>query len=618
MLARSRSDFIAKRAALTAPTSFLPRLLLCSGLPRASLLSMVDRLGKLGEKADDLEKTYNQLLVPSASSEWDIGRLGRRKDVARKLLGRLSAYAQMHDLSSAKDDEEISITFLEWLSKFSQSYEKPRKLKSRKEKAVVSRFLSKLENCDMILDGVTQEPVNDGVRSKMELDGDMSDMTMFLDHSHSFTGQSAMSDSSQIPSFLESVFVNEQVQFLEHWLEAIFGQPLICRKTKRGYLMSNNTSIDGTEIAFLLLKSYSALERKTEGLGSSIVKWVPILSASSGSPELWSILLSDGQKPSFLWSNLVARCCQTWSHDHIVSCRDWVLSLPIDDSFDLTKVVRLLIQSISWGNIEVEAFVGAPLSKRDRTWGFAEDSVRNVIKIATASLKACPDEDVVARIRSRNNPPEALVLLLLLSRLGKKQVQLVTQALVEQLKTAEDSHRRILLASSLRLYAYFPDHTNLGAAVLRSALKAAVEMYSHDWLLWRSPMDDYFEDLIYAIAYNGTPSRMVQALADNSKKHPLLVLRKLEKIGALLEEDATVRAETPDTDKRGVVFGRSLDGPVPAKLSGGIIQVTIRHWGYNFTEIIWVSFLDVISVGTYSFQKMTMSFIALNSFRCSS
>lgn len=256
----------------------------------------------------------------------------------------------------------------------------------------------------------------------------------------------------------------------------------------------------------------------------------------------------------------------------------------------------MLIQSLSWGNIHVEAFADTPLSKRDRSWGFTEDSVRQVIKIATEAMGNYIAADAITRARSRNDLPEPIVLLLLLGRLGKKQVQLVSQSLVEQLKAAKDNYRSILLASSLRLYASFPDHVNLGVAAIRSALKEAVEMYPRDWLSWRSPMDDYFEELIHAVVYSGTPNRIVQALADSSKKHPLLVLRKLIRIGELLEDDGSVQTETSEYEKKGVVFGRSLAAPATAKVGSMTMKVSIKHWGYNFTEIIWISFLDVLAV----------------------
>ena len=134
MLAKARSDLIARRAALTAPTGFLPRLLLCSGLPRASLVTMIDRLGKMGEASDDRESMFSQLLIPSATSQWDIGRLGHRREVARKLLGRLSAYLRMNNISSRKEDATISTSFLEWLSRECSTKEKPRKSKKQKTK----------------------------------------------------------------------------------------------------------------------------------------------------------------------------------------------------------------------------------------------------------------------------------------------------------------------------------------------------------------------------------------------------------------------------------------------------------------------------------------------------
>lgn len=595
MLARSRSDFIAKRAALTAPTSFLPRLLLCSGLPRASLLSMIDRLGRLGDSADDLEKTYNQLLVPSASSEWDIGRLGRRKGVSRKLLGRLSAYSQMYQLSNLNNDEKISVTFLSWLSECSQGHDKPRKPKSRKEKSVISLF-STIDNCDTIIDMMTNEYMCSPDEDELDLDGDFSDMTKFLSHKYPRQEIFVTTNLSQVSAFLALAFAHDQVQMIELWLEEKFGRPMIEARTK-GAVASDSASFPASEIACLLLKCFRDVDRKTEGLGASIVKWVPRLSAPSGCPELWAMLFSDGQKPTFLWSNLVSRCCQTWSHDHIVCCRDWLLSLEQVDLFDLTKVVRMLIQSLSWGNIHVEAFADTPLSKRDRSWGFTEESVRQVIKIATEAMNVCLSEDTVTRARSRNDLPEPFVLLLLLGRLGKKQVQLVSQSLVERLPAAKDNYRSLLLACTLRLYACFPDHLNLGVAAIRSALKEAVEMYPRDWLSWRSPMDDYFEELIHAIVFSGTPNRIVQAFADSSKKHPLLVLRKLIRIGELLEDDAMVQVETLENEKKGVVFGRSLTGAAAAKVRNMAMKVSIKHWGYNFTESVWTSFLDVLSVG---------------------
>lgn len=180
MLARSRSDIIAKRAALTAPNGFLPRLLLCSGLPKASLVSMVDRLGKMGDNADDIDKAFTQLLVPSATSEWDIGRLGRRKEVARKLLGRLSAYARMHDLSKLGTESLVSFTFVEWLAETCQKAEKPRRGKIKKEKSPLTHLFSSISAVEGILSGIPDNLIDSKRDPILELSGNASDMAEFV------------------------------------------------------------------------------------------------------------------------------------------------------------------------------------------------------------------------------------------------------------------------------------------------------------------------------------------------------------------------------------------------------------------------------------------------------
>jgi hypothetical protein len=110
-------------------------------------------------------------------------------------------------------------------------------------------------------------------------------------------------------------------------------------------------------------------------------------------------------------------------------------------------------------------------------------------------------------------------------------------------------------------------------------------------------LDDEFQDVINSLIGNGAPPRMVQALAEGSKKHPLLLLRKLGTIEEALEADATVCELSVANEKRGVLYGQSLSGPIAAKVEGRLIKVTVKHWGFNFTENIWISFLDIISLG---------------------
>jgi hypothetical protein len=598
MLARSRSDFIAKRAALTAPTGFLPRLLLCSGLPRASLLTMIDRLGRLGDKAQDKEKVFNQLLVPSAASEWDIGRLGRRREVSRKMMGRLSAYSRMFQLSKLEGEDIISFTFLEWLSESCRLAEKPRKSKPKKEKAPSSTLFSSIKSAESILQTLAEQPLDSAQKSCTRLDGDASNMTKFrvLSVAQQIPRPQSCNDAKDICRFLQSTFEMNETKPLDLWLEENFGQPTVTKKRKWKGTYDTVPELIGESLPFLLLKSFSELERKTEGLGACIVKWVPKLSISTGSPELWKLLFADGQKPSFMWSNLISRCCQTWTHSHMSLCRAWVLSQGKED-LDLDKVVRFLVHSSSLGAIHVESFVEAPLTEEDAAWGKSEDMVKRASKLAIDCLVASEDKSLEERLCGRNDPPDSIVLLLLIARWGRKQLQCLSQTIVERMVQEDGKSRDSLLAVILRLYAYFPQSMNLGVAILRSVLKEAVEKYAQDWLSWRSPLDDEFQDVINSLIGNGAPPRMVQALAEGSKKHPLLLLRKLGTIEEALEADATVCELSVANEKRGVLYGQSLSGPIAAKVEGRLIKVTVKHWGFNFTENIWISFLDIISLG---------------------
>ena len=599
MLARSRSDFIAKRAALTAPTSFIPRLLLCSGLPQASLLSMIDRLGKLGDKNDNLDKIYNKLLIPSAASEWDIGRLGKKKEVSRKLLGRLSAYSRMYKLSELKGEDRISTTFLRWLSRSNQETEKPRRQKAKESKPCAAR-LGKLIYNAKILDTVAAEPMDERDRSENELtQGETSEMTEFLmcqdcSERYMFSGTKL----EDVAAFFSEAIGDEQVRALDVWLQQNLDRSLLV-----GVDAAFVPSFMGLDIACLLLKMFRDLERKSESLGAALVKWVPILAIDAGSPELWTFLLTKGQKPQFLWSNLMSRCTLLWSRDHTVACRDWILAQDDFTSLDLGKLVRFLVQSMSCSNIHSERFVDISSAKKGSGGvGFTEQSVRQCIDVSIMGLiSGSEDEENLIQSTSRNHPPEALVLLLLLSRLGRKHAQLVSQTLVERLdRDIDDKVRGSLLASVLRVYTCFPQYMNLGLAMLRSALKEAVEKFPLDWLSWRSPMDDSFENLMMLLVQSGVPGLVVPALVDDAKKHPLLILRKLGRMEELLEQDATAHSSfLVDSEKRGIISGRSLADPVMAKVDATTsLKVTVRHWGYNYTESLWISFLDIVTSGT--------------------
>ena len=123
----------------------------------------------------------------------------------------------------------------------------------------------------------------------------------------------------------------------------------------------------------------------------------------------------------------------------------------------------------------------------------------------------------------------------------------------------------------------------------------AVEISADDWLSWRSPLDDSMQDMLNTSLSSNSSLRSVQSLVDVAKKHPLLLLRKLNKMGNALEKDATVVDSKLAGDKIGVISGQGLNGPLYANVNGKILKLSVKHWGYSYTEHVWSTILDVIS-----------------------
>lgn len=596
MLAKSGSDFIAKRVALAAPTTFLPRLLLCSGLPRASLLTMIDRLGKLGEKAVDANKAFHQLLIPSASSEWDIGRLGQRREVARKLLGRISAYSRMYNLVELNAEGVISFSFVEWLSSTCQSSQKLTKIKAKKPKLAPAAIFTSIESAELLFNSMPMHtPDSEEILSVTQMDADASDMTKFLvfKKKNVVFPPKSLGEAKAIEHFLACAFEQNEPDTIDKWLcRNFFDQPLPMRRKKWGQEVKGAPKLSNDELSFLLLQGYIQLERKVEGIASILVKWIPKLTSSHGSPKLWKILFADGQKPAFMWDNLVSRCFQTWNHTHKAQCRRWILSDEREEKLDSVKVVRFLIQASTFSAVHVQSFEDLPVAVEDLTWGRTEETVRSATGIALDCLLSF---DYERRLRSRSDPPECLVLLLLIARLGRNQIQFISSAIGKRMQTNDKQHKCLLLLSLLRIYTYFPFSMNLGTAVLRLNLMEAVEVSADDWLSWRSPLDDLIHDMIYTALSNMSSQRSVQSLIDTAKKHPLLLLRKLDIMENHLEKDAMVRTCKATDDTVGYITGQGLGGPLSANANGKKLKISIKHWGYSYREHVWTTILDVIS-----------------------
>jgi integrator complex subunit 1 len=577
MLCKARSDDIGKRAALSAPEAFLARLLLSSGLPRASLLAMVDRLGRLGAAAVDKDKTYHQLLQPPASSEWDIGRVGHRRDVARRLLGRISAYLRPGLVAGS-----ASMTFVEWLAEECTANApkptKPKHKKSKSSKAVPPTTISKAASVLSLLQGPAL------TKADKNRSGDNDESMEFLEPAKT---RCITADFSEAAKFIDLCFANNLTRELDDWLRVRLSSE------------SPNVAKDVSELPVVLLQAYEKLTARPEWTTNAVSIWVPLTSRLAATRELWGLLFLSREKsklpPTFL-DGVLSRCLACWGTQNVVDCTEWIMSTGVSglDGYAFDRLVSFLVYTSGRPPCEAESVDTSMPSESSCTWGASERFVSTAAFISLEALKKSSHPAV--GIRDRNGAPNWLSLLLLLVRVGKKQLQYITQAVLRELEqTKDDGVKSALLAALLQFYLRYPLWMNVGAANVRTGLVEASEAYSDCWDNWRCSFDDQINDMLESLV-NGD-LKIAKSLAEFSRKHPLLILRKSSAIVAYLKADATPARQEPETvPQRGVVSGKSLDGPLKATLAvGKIVQVHLLHWGFRYTEPIWSAALDVIA-----------------------
>lgn len=583
MLAKSLSDNIARRAALSAPAKFLPRLLLCSGLPKSSLLTMIDRVGKLGEQSDSIDKVYRELLMPSATMDWGFGQIGTRREIARKLIGRLSAYISKSGDSFETLSKDVSFTFIGWLSEECRPPEKQRKgrpLKKSLKARDVDGIASKLSDAESLLANFT-----DFV--------DIADQT--LDCSDSDVSLSKFKTPSPIDSpppvpesdagyelFIRDCCSRCDSDSLELWIEADLFSERVLAPTKRRKTEDVMNETSKCAVALALLEcSLSTPSLNPEWI-RAVERWVPLLSASEANPAFWKILFS--QHESELNTGcMVAACACTWCPFTAIACRDWILSHGEWKSLDLQSLTTFLVHTSGQGATHAPSFQreGMPVS----TCFQSKESVDGVVSLAFECATSCGDD-----IARRNSLPGWLQLLLLVAQGGKVQANQMIHYLLRKVEDSEQEGIRMVIAKAiLRVYCYFPSRVSLVNPRLRMLLVDASK--SVDWRTWRTPIDETLNDMLAGLKLSPT-QRLVHGLVDVSKSYPLMLLRKLDAMADILEDDAVNRVASGVSRVR--FQADDIDGPATAICNDKEVKVVIRHWGYSYTDPLWVSFIEIL------------------------
>ena len=598
MLAKCRCESIAKLTALSAPDAYLPRLLLCCGITSTSLISMIDRLGRIGGESPDANNFFSQLLAPSVISSWSTGyQAGGRRVVARKLLGRISAYLDLSGLST--DAAEIqSSPFLNWLTEYCNE--------AKDKKASRSKPTSKAKT--HLPEFLTQIPAK-GSLAKLLLD----DEEMEID--------ALPFEPDKVPDFVVDVMPGEVVSPSNLSSEAT--EQAIASKDLRALdsifaslvqdIESNSNHVQNAPkaardlLAALSKPMVGAIQQQhSSALNNFVLKWFPFLSQFGWGDDvdgnaIFEVIFSQNSGAIVdddTWSSILRTSVEvSWTETQLRSCQTWILDGAQNDQFLVRhcplRMADFLIHTSNQYSLAFEPFAGAsvPPFAAVASQAHASAAVKIALECARVENVAAPNT-LAQHCGDRNMPPTWFILLELTARCSKNHMTFVANSLVSQLPS-EEWKGSVYPLVLLRLYVSLPHMMGLGDARLREILISAVGNPNVGWLEWRCPLDAQARGMVQTLGSNWN-QRLLQTMMDLAKRQPLIVLRHLRDLVDVLLKDGAVSKSTL-THRNRAVAG-TAQGPAVAKTKQGVVlKVTATHWGYCFTEPLWSSVLEIIS-----------------------
>jgi integrator complex subunit 1 len=558
MLVRGRSDVIARLAALSAPIAFLPRLLLSSGLSRTSLATMIDRLGQLGDSSVEKDKTYATLLESVTSNEWDIGRLGKRYSLALKLHSRLAAYTRLSSLQG-ESHGSFSTTFLNWLvSHCGTHLLRPRKSKQKKAQ-------------------------KSGTQSKL------------------------LPGSGKVSQMLTELYVmpvTEETGFEPFSFKAIH-RPLFRPNKVKGHDDRSSAGIaepsfDNTENTIknviestdrevaLVNATHMLCTRDTDNdQGITLAcRWIPLLPLAANVPTFWTELFraSNNRQINEFLDILAKKCAVNWDRTQIQSCLEWIAASAIYTQLCLARMVYFVVANAGYGDVYL--FRPSSLSAAIATRMFDDERVyRGLVELA---LQCGLSSSKV----KRHSP--WMILLRLLANSSPDRGRMVSDAVLQRMINANEIHLKTLRGTLLSLYVYCPSWVNVDVPSTQSSLVKAVNTFP-DFVGWCAPtMDTALNNTLCSLATGSADGsvRSGRGLVEVARMYPLLLMKKLLALVSLLKADAQVVPHQSARDGR--VFGEGLLDNREAILYDRTVFVKTRHWGYGYTETLWLALLDAL------------------------
>ncbi len=616
MLAKSRCEFIARNAAYCTPEMYLPRLLLCCGLPKASFMYMLERLGKLGDESLDKHKCFSQLMSPSVTSEWGMGHSGKRGLLSWKLLGRISAYmSKFGEIHSKRNSvggfvfgDIASSSFVSWL--IDEFNKKDKNTKSRTKKA--STISSNSKRKELKKDHLNSHKAITSVLSNVltdntSVDNQNSTNTKFNEertwasiqyHSEKETPKLSHHDDSVTSQHLNQLVKNESYELIDSILEgnavALFSSKSHLNNQKQREISTSKSHL----IAIGLLRIFKDNSEKSHQISAALLKWVPTLTHNLSDSSFFEDLFKSNIQAHHkkVIEVLIVRCIQNWTIETIQSCQNWILTQVLNstlEAYDLHCALNFILQSSGQTPSQKKMF-----SKAIKPSIFpAIRSQEHAKACVDLALECAKDEKFInSEIRGvsecsytkRNNLPDWLELLIVIGKCGKKYLALLTKTIVEKALQLNTRNTTVLYGTLLRIYVHFPSTMDLSDAKTRSILINSVKTFSKEWVHWRTSLGRQIFLSINCFA-NNPNQRQHQLLSDLSKRYPLLVVRDLNLLLETLRKDGFFSKEDKNRGRSNAEINS-----LHAKTPFGIVKVKVVYWGLCFTEQLWISVLDIM------------------------
>ena len=565
LLAKARANQVAKHAALSAPSIFLPRLLLCSGLPSQSFYTMLSRLDRIGESSVDSGKLYTELISPMAVSEWGLPGIGSRRVIKQKLNGRILAYLRAFD-RDIEDPGTVKSLFVSWLSA---------------ENSCSSSATSKSST---LID--VKPDLGDDFDDLME-ENTTAEMVDEKPDDIWLKQESKNANSLTLRETISGDFVNlcvesNQFNVLEQSLNLVMTKRLYSKETKQ-------------TAAFALLESNKA------GLHNSrlvrlLLKWVPQLTSDHGDDQLWQLIFIRQPKEILDWyqlKSLVCACALRWSSEHIDACQEWMISQQNKTDYwnvySLKLALRFLVISSEQKSVYCQDFHSRFAQSEEYAISITKLALNYVCLEHTGEIIDISREEGAKTTADWIFVSDWLTLVLLA---GMSHQALVTRLVLEKINGTR--HTLKLSSALLRLYLLSPLTMNINDSKMRNALLEAANDRLSSWLLWRCPIDSELSEMLSNLTK--CPHQcLVKSVTEIAKQHPPIFIRHLHVISQKLIEDGSGRDNSQQRlMKRGRFFGKNPLGDAEAKICDRTAKVTIILWGYSFSEPVWTSVIDIL------------------------